>query len=600
MPETIAPPPQGSPLANGESKRTRHERLRAQLDSIRAPRVIEWRDVNDYILPGRGRFQGSDINQRISRRKIIDPTGTMAARTLSAGFMAHMTSPAREWKELTIPEDPDLAKWGPAKEWLERVRKDMADIHRACGLYKTLPTFYEDAGGFGTGAFMVQEDLTRGRVMKTHPFAVGSYYLFNDPDGRVCGFLRVFQMSVRQVVARFGRRGFNGQPDWSNISSYVQSAWAKGDYENLVEVVHIIHPNPDFNPRLALAKYKKYADCYYETGAVSGSTQGNYMMTAGEDDRYLQESGHDFFPILAGRWAITDGDAYGTDCPGLTGIGAIKALQVREKMIARGEEKGINPAMIAHPALRTTKASTLPGDITYDPSPEGKGFRKAHDIEFDLQFSEQKQQQVRAIINEAFYKNLFLSVSSDTRNDRGTAYEWGLRKQEEFAVLGPVVENFSFDVLDPLVDISFALMIQQKRVPPPPRELQGRMLGVRYVSSMAQAQKATGLNGIERFLGIAGAIAKTTGDVRFITSKVNLDNTLEEVGDMTGVPAKMIRDEEETQAIRQADAEAQQRAMQAEQAANEAKAAKDLSAAKTGDDSALTQVISAAQGQAGQ
>jgi hypothetical protein len=101
--------------------------------------------------------------------------------------------------------------------------------------------------------------------------------------------------------------------------------------------------------------------------------------------------------------------------------------------------------------------------------------------------------QVRAIINEAFYKNLFLSVSSDQRNERGTAYEWSLRKQEEFAVLGPVVENFSFDVLDPFVDISFALMIQQKRVPPPPRELQGRMLGVRYVSSMAQAQKATGL-----------------------------------------------------------------------------------------------------------
>jgi hypothetical protein len=86
----------------------------------------------------------------------------MAARTLASGFMAHMTSPAREWKELTIPEDPDLAKWGPAKEWLERVRKDMSDIHRGCGVYKTFPTFYKDAGGFGTGAFMVQEDLTAG------------------------------------------------------------------------------------------------------------------------------------------------------------------------------------------------------------------------------------------------------------------------------------------------------------------------------------------------------------------------------------------------------------------------------------------------------
>jgi hypothetical protein len=70
---------------------------------------------------------------------------------------------------------------------------------------------------------------------------------------------------------------------------------------------------------------------------------------------------------------------------------------------------------------------------------------------------------------------------------------------------------------------------------------------------------------------------------------------------MTGVPAKMIRDEEETQAIREADAQARAKAAQAEQAGAEAKAARDLSAAKTGgEDNALTQVISAAQGQAGQ
>lgn len=584
-----------------DTKRGRLERLRAQLDQVRSPFITDYRDVNDYILPGRGRFQSSDINQRRSRKRIIDPTGTLAARTLASGFMAHMTSPAREWKELTIPSDPELAMWGPAKEWLEGLRNDMSDIHRGCGVYKTFPTFYEDAGGFGTGCFLVEQDLQRGRVMKTHVFAPGSYYLFNDEDGRACGFMRVFQMTARQIVAKFGQLGDNGQPNWANISGYVKTAWEKGNYEDLIEVVHVIYPNPEYNPQLVLARYKKYADCYYETGAVSGSSQANYMASAAnEEDRFLQESGRDFFPILAGRWAVTQGDAYGNDCPGFTALGAVKALQVRERMIARGEEKGINPAMIGHPALKTTKASTLPGDITYDPAPADKGFRKAHDLDFHLEFSEQKQTQVRVIINEAFFKNLFLSVSSDARNDRGTAYEWSLRKQEEFAVLGPVVENFSWEVLDPFVDISFALMLEQRRVRKPPRELEGRMLGVRYVSSMAQAQKATGLSGIERFLVIAGNIAKTTGDVKFMTSKVNLDKTLEEVADMTGIPANMVRDEEETQAIREQDAQAAQKASQAEQANQEAQAAQRLSSAKTDGNNALKDVISAVKSQAGQ
>lgn len=581
---------------SGETKRSRYERLRTQLEEQRAPVLNDWRDINDYILPGRARFNTSDINQRRSRKKIIDSTGTQAAHILGSGFMGAVTSPAREWKELTVPEDPELAKWGPVKGWLYRVAEIMSEIHRSCGVYKTLPVVYKDFGGFATGAMIVDEDLTGGRVMRTHPFAPGSYMIANDERNRVSVFMRVFQMTVRQIVGKFAAKNLKGDYDFSNISVCVQNHWKNNNYEVLVEVCHVVHPNDEYSPIMLLSKYKKFKSCYYETGSVSGSSQGNYMNDAAGagEDRYLSEKGYDYFPILAPRWALTDGDSYGTDCPGMTAIGDVKSLQIREKMIARGEEKGINPAMVASPALRNVKASTLPGDITYDPSPADKTMRAAHDINFRLDFSENKQAVTRARINEVFFKNLFLSISNDARNERATAYEIAAKKDEEFRALAPVMENVNDDLLDPFVDITFAMMLEQRRVPEPPKELQGRRLGVRYISIMAQAQKSLGLGGVERFLNIAGAIGTQTGDPRLVTRKVNVNRTIDVVGEMTGIPAGIVRTDEEAEAIEQQQMAVEQEAQRSAQLAEQAKAARDLGSVKTDQPNVLTDLVKAA------
>lgn len=580
---------------SGETKRTRYERLRVQLEDHRSPVLNDYRDVNDYILPGRARFLTSDINQRRSRKKIIDSTGTQAAHILGSGFMGAVTSPAREWKELTVPDDPELAKWGPVKGWLYRVAEIMSEVHRSCGVYKTLPTVYKDFGSFATGAMIVDEDLTGGRVMRTHAFAPGSYMIANDERNRVSVFMRVFQMTVRQIVGKFAARNAKGDYDFSNISLTVQNHWGMGNYEVLIEVCHVVHPNDEYNPLLLLSRFKKFKSCYYETGSVSGSSQGNYMNDAGAgEDRYLSERGYDYFPILAPRWALTDGDSYGTDCPGMTALGDIKSLQVREKMIARGEEKGINPAIVGSPMLKNVKASTLPGDITYDPSPADKTMRAVHDINFRLDFSENKQAGTRARINEVYFKNLFLSISNDARNERATAYEIAARKDEEFRALAPVMENVNDDLLDPFVDISFSLMMQQRRIPEPPKELQGRRLGVRYISIMAQAQKSLGLGGVERFLNIAGSIGVQTGDPRLVTRKVNINRTLDVVGEMTGIPAGIVRTDEEAQAIEDQQVAAEEAAQQSQRLAEGAKAARDLGSVKTDESNALVDLVKSA------
>src|SRR6185369_8618956 len=92
------------------------------LQALREERMsfwLHWREIAEYLLPRRYRFlvipnkatRGSPINQRI-----IDETGVVAWRTLSAGMMSGITSPGRPWFRLTV-EDQDLADIPAVKLW---------------------------------------------------------------------------------------------------------------------------------------------------------------------------------------------------------------------------------------------------------------------------------------------------------------------------------------------------------------------------------------------------------------------------------------------------------------------------------------------------
>src|SRR5213594_342333 len=134
------------------SKRQRFELIRSKLLTVRSTFDKHWRELSDFILPRRSRFFVDDENQDNPRRtnKIIDSTGTRAARTLRSGMMAGMTSPARPWFVLSTP-DPELAEFGPVKEWLHTVTKRMRTVFLKSNLYNVLSVVYGDMGVFATG-----------------------------------------------------------------------------------------------------------------------------------------------------------------------------------------------------------------------------------------------------------------------------------------------------------------------------------------------------------------------------------------------------------------------------------------------------------------
>lgn len=576
----------------GILSRTQFERLRGQLLIERSTFISHWEQLSRFILPRRSRFFTTDRDRGNRRNNsIIDSTAGLAARTLRSGMMAGFTSPSRPWFRLAT-YDPDLDKFEPVKEWLYLVTDIMSNMFMRSNLYTTLPTFYGDMGILATGAFLIEEDYDT--VMRCYgPFPAGSYYLIANDKWMINGFMRDFQLTVRQIVEQFAMDPNDKTIHWERVSGLVRSLFLGGTTEAWIELSHCIIPNPDWDPQSPLSEKKKYLSVYWERGSQTGQNSSELVDT----NRILSQRGYDKFRVICGRWEVTGEDIYGTYCPGMEALGDTMGLQTMERRGMQALEKSINPPMVAPSALKNQKATVLPGDITYQDLREGQvGFQPAYQINPNFQQLELKQNEIRTRIKECFYYDLFRAIS-DLEKSNVTAEEIRALKEEKLQDLGPMADRLNVEVLDPVIEHGFDLLMKQGLIPPPPQELRGRPIRPEYMSIMAAAQKAQSVAGIERFWDDVLKVREAEPNDPGVLDKINIDNMIEHLGNDLSVPPGVIRDDDDVANIRAGRQQQQEAAQKAQQMAAMASSAKDLASAKTGDQSALTDLMD--QGNAG-
>jgi hypothetical protein len=538
-----------------------------------------FRQLNDFILPRRTRFQTSDDDQNKDRRslKIVDGTATRAARTLQSGLHSGVTSPARPWFRLTTP-DPDLAEFGPVKEWLHQVTSRMLTVFLRSNIYNVLPTLYGDLGVFGSPAMGVFDDDKE--LLRGYSFPIGAFAYACSDRGLVDTFWIEYKMSVRQLIETFSDPE---NPDWSLFSRTVRTMWRQNNTESKVDVSWMILPNPEADPERFESRYKPWASLRWEKG--------------GEKGVFLQESGFDEFPILAPRWHVTGRDWYASDCPGMTALPDVKSLQIMQRRKAQAEELLINPALQGPTSLQSKKVSLRPGEMTYvDFMTNANAMVKPiREIEAKgIQFILADIQDVRAGINESFFKDLFMMISQMDQqgaNPRMTATEILKRQEEKLMALGPVYERMNDELLDPLVDRGYAMMDRAGMIPDPPQELQGVKLKVEYISVLAQAMKTQAVSATNAWLQSTVPLMEMSPIVKH---KIDFAGVVDEFGDLYGVNPKLIIPTEDAQKAAQAEAAAMQKQQQAEQAETMSKTAKNLSGSNLDDNNALQRVLEGA------
>lgn len=555
-----------APMGDEHQLRNDYVRLWSSLETERSSWDAHWRDISDYMLPRRSRWQTTDRNRGAKKNdKIIDSTATASLRALSAGMMSGLTTPSRPWFEIETP-DPMLNDRHDVRLWLEEVRNRMRSVHARSNLYTALPTCYQDLGAFGSHAMMVVEDDED--VMRFHPLPVGSYVLASSARGSVDTIMRKYAMTARQIVEEFGA---------DNVSHAVRSNAMGDNPEAWHDVVHVVCPNKRYQRGKIGPMGKRWSSDYFEWG------------TGDIGAPFLKRSGFDYFPVLAPRWSTNGEDVYG-ESPGMDALGDVRGLQLLQRRKAQAIEKTINPPLKGPSSLLGKGISLLPGALNaYDG--QGDGLTPVYMVNFPIGevLSDIREHQQR--VQSTLFTDLFLMLAQSDRRQI-TATEIQAREQERMLQLGPVLERLNDELLDPLIDMTFAMMLRRGLIPQPPPVLEGLELKIEYVSIMAQAQKMLGISAVDRFMGFVGNLSAAAPD---IIDSVNMDAAAREYGGMLGVSPKILRSEDDIDAIRQGRAQAMQQQAQMEQAQQAAQSAKILSETDTQRPSALQEVIEAAR-----
>lgn len=532
-----------------------------------------WRELATNFSPRRSRFSAGERNKGNRRNNLINNTPLFARRVLRSGMMTGITSPARPWFRLE-PPDAEMGTYAPVRSWLDAVETLMYRVFAASNLYKSLPTVYNDLGVFGTAAMIEEEDFED--VARFTNFVTGEYMVGVNGYGRVDTFGRDFELNVEQVVSRYGL---------TNASSTVKNNWDNGNYRNSVSLRHVVEPADRYSgDGMSLPPEMKYRSVVWDV--------------SGEHDRFLSVKGYREFPVFAPRWEANAGDSYGFS-PGMDALGDAKALQVQEKEKGKAVAKQVAPPLLLPSSLQDSAVSTLPGAVNFDDDPNkvARAFYQVNasvsDLRADMSETEER-------INRAFYVDLFLMISSTDMTPSPT--DVAIRQEEKLIQLGPVLENVHDELLDPLIDRTFNMIMRAARpgwmgagpmlLPPPPPELSESEVRVEYISILAQAQKLVDTSSIERFAGFVGNVAQLRPE---ILDKLNPDKMADKMAEDLGVPPDVVNADDEVAAIRQQRAEAEQGAALQAQAAAAVDGAKVLSETPTTGETLLTDILGAAQ-----
>lgn len=532
------------------------------MDNARQPFYSLWRELADFLLPRRYIWLVSSTAasrvQSMRNPHILDATGTIAARVLASGMMNGITSPARPWFNLRIAGRNEVLD-SEVQIWLDEVTRRMMLVMSESNFYNALAVMYLDLVVFGTAAMLVYEDYDS--VIRCYNPALGEYFLAQDHRLAVNHFARKFHMNVDQIVDRWGKE---------NCSDNVKALYDRGgpSTQTAIEIHHLIEPNTG---SYGVPKKFKFRETYWEAGAT-----GN---------KVLDRKGFNEMPGCFPRWELAANDSYGS-CPAMEALGDIKQLQQETLRKAQGLDKIVNPPVIADIQLQNKPMAMIPGAVTFVAGANNIGVKPVYQPTMPLGEVTQDIMQIQERIREIFHNPLFTMISQlDTVR---SATEIDARREEKLVLLGPVLERFENEALDPAINRIYSIMQRADLFPPAPDSIRGLDLEIQYVSILSVAQRAVGAAPTERWVGFLGNLAAVRPEVLNVP---DWEELIRDYGMSIGVPAKYMTPIEVSTATTE-----QQQGMVQEAGAIQAtdtltKAAKQLSDADVGGGANALQVV---------
>jgi len=500
-----------------------------------------WQEVADYMLPRKADITMERPRGDKRHTVIFDGTAIHSLELLASSLHGMLTSSVNRWfglryKETLTNENDE------AREWLEQVIDKMyLAISRSNFQQEVFETYF-DLIAFGTSCLQIEED--QEDIIRFSSRHIKELYISEDSRGMVNCIYRRFKMSAKATVDKFGLEV---------LSKKTQDTFKKSQFED-IELVHVVKPRDMYNPRKQDKKNMPFTSVYfeYETGHI------------------ISEGGFKEFPYVVPRYLKASNEIYGRS-PAMNALADVKVLNKMVEVGMKAAQKQVDPPLLVPDDSMLMPIRMSPGSINYYRSGSRDRIETLN-IGANNPLGLNMEDQRRQAISQTFHVDQLLI----TENRNMTATEVVQRNQEKMRILGPVLGRLQSELLQPMIIRIFNIMMRNNMFPEAPEILLNQEIDVEYVSPMALAQKGEELNSIVKGLELFGNISQLAPSTLDYIDPPGLIKNLIKI---LGLPATMIRSEEEVQQIAAEKAEAQQQQAQMQEQMAQSEMARNVAPA---------------------
>tara|TARA_A100000172_G_scaffold77304_1_gene61507 strand:+ start:20 stop:808 length:789 start_codon:yes stop_codon:yes gene_type:complete len=242
----------------------------------------------------------------------------------------------------------------------------------------------------------------------------------------------------------------------------------------------------------------------------------------------------------------------------------VKMLNKMSEVTIKAAQKQIDPPLMVPDDGFMLPVRTVPGGLNFYRS-------GSRDRIEPLQIGANNPITVNMIQDRqlAIQKTFYVDQLLLSQGGQMTATEVLQRNEEKMRLLGPVLGRLQSELLQPLIERVFNILMRADVFRPMPEILTNQTIDIEYVSPLAKAQKSGDLNSVMRGIEIFGSMSQFAPVLDYLDS----DGLVKYVQKMLGLPARIIKSDAEVAQLRQERQEQQQQAMEQQQAVEAAQAA---------------------------
>jgi hypothetical protein len=489
----------------------------AALETKKANFMTWWQDICYRVLPAEATFTTISSEGEKRTERLFDSTAAKANRAYGSILEDLATPRSSRWHGIGA-ENEELSEDQETDEYFDAATNVLFSMREKpkSMFYAARAKNYLMQGAVGNRALFIPEVVGDGsRYIPCH---MREITWAEDQYGAIDTIYRKYPIMGKNAIAQFG----------DQLSSDLRTKMQEKPFDTW-QFLHCVKPNEERIPSRRDHRGMEWSGFYVSL-----------------DDKSIVDAGGFWeWPWAIARDDVAVGESYGRS-PAMMCWPSIMTLQEQKKTILRAGQKEVDPPILLSEEgplgpFSLKSAAMNYGAVSADGHPLAVPFKTGANIPLGLELMSIEGQDVR----DAFLSSLWDMIVNENIETAAQVYELARKRAINLA---PLMGRTHSEDLGPMIHRELGIASRNGLLPPLPRRLARMGGGYKpvYTSPLAKAMRAQDGLAIVRTLEVLPAAIAVDPRARHA---VKITESMRELADINGMPAKLVRSLEEIGAI---------------------------------------------------